>query len=162
MHKVVSEVCTVAPETAIACGGAEPAAASALESTPASQGEATREAVDLTALVDRVEHDLDLLEEMIELFSTSSAQLLTEMKMAAQRRDCHTITHAAHSLKGALLNMCAEPCAQAALELEMLGRQTNMLQLERNLPRFQQELARVQSALAAISKEICGRTDAGI
>jgi len=127
---------------------------------PEATAEPTRDAVDFAALKDRVEHDLNLLDEMIELFSTSSSQLLTEMKAAARRRDCETIAHAAHSLKGALLNLCAEPCAQAALELEMLGRQANMAQVERSLPKLQRELGRVQSALATISKHIGGPNSA--
>ena len=71
----------------------------------------------------RVEDDLDLIAEMIDLYMSSSPVLLNEIESAVAARDSQKIDRAAHALKGVLKNMCAHTCAEAALHLETIGQQ---------------------------------------
>jgi CheY-like chemotaxis protein len=78
------------------------------------------EVLDLDGLRARVEGDLDLLAEMLELYLDTSPALLQEIETALASCDAQRSARAAHSLKGVLRNLCAVPCAQAAAELETL------------------------------------------
>ncbi|HTQ37616.1 MAG TPA: response regulator [Pirellulales bacterium] len=112
------------------------------------------EILDLASLRARVEQDLDLLEEMIELFLSSSPSLLAEIESAVAQRDCPTITRAAHSLKGALLNISAGGCAKAALELEDLGRSGETARVDESLAALKLQLQQLQAELTRTEVEI--------
>ena len=64
---------------------------------------------DREALRARVENDLDLLAEMIDLYLTSSPLLLSELESAVASGDGERVTRAAHTLKGVFGSMCAAP-----------------------------------------------------
>jgi len=111
--------------------------------------------IDFTALLARVENDTTLLEEMIELYLGSSRRLLTEIESGVRTRDAGTVQRAAHALKGALQNLSAGPCAQAALQLELQGRSGELGSIDPALVELKTELARLQSELNRWSKEVC-------
>jgi len=111
-------------------------------------------AFDLAALQARLEEDFDLVEELVELFLESSPALILEIETAVAKRDCHTIERAAHALKGALRNLCANPCAQAAQELESFGKDSAGAKLDQSLTTLQQELRRLREALTQATKGI--------
>jgi HPt (histidine-containing phosphotransfer) domain-containing protein len=77
---------------------------------------------DLASLRARVENDLDLLDEMIELYLSSSPALVADIESAVAGRNSEQLARGAHTLKGVLRNMCASTCADAAFELEKLGK----------------------------------------
>ena len=76
------------------------------------------EIFDLAGLRARVENDLDLLTEMLELYLDSSPRLMEEIEKAITCGDPHRTARAAHTLKGVLRNLCAGSCAETALKLE--------------------------------------------
>lgn len=106
---------------------------------------------DLSALRSRVEGDLDLLAEMIELYLTSSPLLMSEIESAVAAQDADKIQRAAHTLKGVLKNMCATTCAEAALELEMLGKQGNIENAGQTLATLKSEFERLESVLSEVA-----------
>jgi len=97
------------------------------------------DAVDLAALLSQVENDWDLLGELIELFLDSSPRLLAEAEAGITRSDSQTIERAAHALKGAMQNMGAIPGAQAAADLEEIGRNGDLAHAPDALSRLKQE-----------------------
>jgi HPt (histidine-containing phosphotransfer) domain-containing protein len=97
------------------------------------------DAVDLAALLSQVENDWDLLGELIELFLDSSPRLLAEAEAGIARSDSQTIERAAHALKGAMQNMGAIPGAQAAADLEEIGRNGDLTHAPDALSRLKQE-----------------------
>ncbi len=129
-------------------------ASDASEASPADASTNAGEPLDVPALRARVESDLDLLEEMIKLFFSSSPALLAEIETAVVQRDCQTVARAAHCLKGALLNMCAGPCSNAAIELEQAGRKGDLAQINESLQTLRAELQRLLSELTDVEKEI--------
>jgi signal transduction histidine kinase/CheY-like chemotaxis protein len=112
------------------------------------------EIFDLSALRSRVEDDLDLLAEMIDLYLSSSPLLMTEIESAVAAQDAEKIHRAAHTLKGALKNMCATACAEAALQLEMIGRAGDVDRAAEPLAILKGEFQRLQSVLTRVAEGV--------
>ncbi len=104
--------------------------------------------LDLSALMARVENDLDLLDEMIELFLDSSPLLLAEIGAGIVHRDSQTVERAAHALKGAMQNMGATTAAQAAAKLEYVGRTGELAEADALLSGLKHEYHILASALS--------------
>jgi two-component system, sensor histidine kinase and response regulator len=120
----------------------------------ASLSQDTLTTIDLPALRARVEDDLDLMREMIDLFLDSSPMLLAELESGITRQDSQTIERAAHALKGALQSLAAGPAARAALRVEELGRNGELQILESALHDLQDELQRLNTELQTYSHEV--------
>ena len=108
---------------------------------------ADSDAIDLATLLSRVENDMELLGEMIELFLDSSPLLLSEIEAGVARRDSQTIERAAHALKGAMQSLSATPAAKAALRLEELGRAGDLASAEEALAELKDEFQRLCTIL---------------
>jgi two-component system, sensor histidine kinase and response regulator len=117
-----------------------------------SQDQAT--SIDMAALRARVEDDLDLIAEMMELFQDSAPLLLAEIEAGVDRADSQTIERAAHALKGALQSLAAGPAARAAFRVEELGRAKDLDLIEPALQNLQQEFQRLSAELQAYSQQV--------
>ena len=80
-----------------------------------------RQDSDVEALVAHFDGDMGLLGEIAEIFLRAAPQLLDEIAGAVRRQDPERLEHAAHSLRGSLLNLCATRAADAAVRLEQMG-----------------------------------------
>jgi len=109
---------------------------------------------DLASLQGRVEGDLDLLAEMIELHLTHSPLLLDELDAAVAAKDGEKVMRAAHTMKGMLKNMCAARSAEVALELESAGRAGEFDQVGRSLATLKDELEGLRVTLTEMTKEV--------
>lgn len=78
--------------------------------------------LDRALALERVDGDLELLREIAVLFLENLPLWLGELRDAAARHDLQTLSHSAHGLKGSIANFGAHPAFQAALTLEMIGR----------------------------------------
>jgi HPt (histidine-containing phosphotransfer) domain-containing protein len=97
---------------------------------------------------------MELLSEMIDLYLSSSPLLLAEIESAVAGRDGEKTNHAAHTLKGVLKNMCAGACADAALELEKIGKSGEFTRAEPSLNVLKHEYERLQSVLMEVAKGV--------
>lgn len=77
---------------------------------------------DREALLERLGGDSELVDEILQIFRESADELIAAVESAVSDGDLHRVERAAHSLKGALLNIAAEPVAERALRLEQAGR----------------------------------------
>jgi len=77
---------------------------------------------DREVMLERMGGDVALLEEIVDLFLEDGPRVVARLREAVARQDAAEIERTAHSLKGALLNMAADPVAALALEMENLGR----------------------------------------
>jgi CheY-like chemotaxis protein len=109
---------------------------------------------DFSALRARVEDDLELLAEMIDLYLSSSPLLLNEIEQAVAAHDGNKISRVAHTLKGLLKNMCATACAEAAFQLETIGRTGSVERANQSLATLKIEFQRFQSVLAEVAKGV--------
>ncbi len=114
--------------------------------TTAKRGE--QEPIDTTMALARVEGDVELLKEMAALFLNGLPDLLRELCEAITARDAHAIEGSAHKLKGSLGNFAAHPAAEAALKLEVLGRNGSLSQIEQAYAELDEEIQRLKPAMA--------------
>ncbi len=103
--------------------------------------------IDFAALLSQVENDWDLLGELIELFLESSPRLLIEAESGLARGDSQTIERAAHALKGSMQNMGAVRAAQAATDLEEIGRSGDLSHAQESMAKLKQEFDHLVVAL---------------
>jgi len=125
--------------------GTEPAAAISRSAMPS-------ECLDLADLMSRVEDDLDLMHEILNLLMESSPPLLAAIEAAYARHDCQAIESAAHSLRGALQNVGAIPAARTAADLEDAGRGGDLLRAGDLLTCLKLEYAQLKSHLTVLQR----------
>jgi CheY-like chemotaxis protein len=134
-------------------GKAQTAAAdTARAATPTVKPTWSAEVFDMTGLRARVEDDMDLLSEMVDLYLSSSPVLMTEIESAVAARDAEKITRGAHTLKGVLKNMCAAAGADAALQLEMVAKSGQLERADEQFTALKGRYEQLHSALAAVAQ----------
>jgi len=105
------------------------------------------DAFDEAALMDRVDGDVEFLQETIAMLNEDCPALLDQVHAAVRSRDEAALVKSAHALKGMLANFCAEPAETAARELEMNGREKQLANVEAVADRVQHETDRLKQAL---------------
>jgi len=108
LESILSELARLVPQ-------AEPK-----DAKPASDAKPPDSAAvfDSAALLERVENDMRLLCDMIELFNDESLRQITAIREALDKGDAEIVRRAAHTLKGTCGNLAAPRAAAAAFELE--------------------------------------------
>ena len=102
----------------------------------------------VTEALERVEGDMDLLGEMIDLFLEECPRMLAAIERAVAANDAQALYHAAHTLKGSVGNFAAAGTFAASLALEKMGRQQELTQAAPALATLKDELARLNPVLA--------------
>ena len=119
----------------------------AAELSPPPANDSDGETFDFQGLLARVEDDMDLLAEMIDLFLESSPLLMAEIEAAVSRQDSQAIERTAHALKGAMQSVGAGAAARAALHVEELGRSANLRTVDESLADLKGKFEELTSAL---------------
>jgi len=114
----------------------------------------TSEVLDRTALLERLGGDLELFQEITGLFREDCPKILSEIRCAVQGADATALERAAHTLKGCVANFGAQAAAQAALNLEKMGRTHELAGADRACETLETEIARFQQALDALAHEL--------
>jgi two-component system sensor histidine kinase/response regulator len=78
--------------------------------------------IDLAELLARVENDHELMRELLLIFKEEFPRHLLALRVAVDSSDGEKVATEAHTLKGMLSNLAANPAAGAAARLEQLGR----------------------------------------
>jgi len=98
-------------------------------------------------VMDRFGDDQELLRELVSLFFDELPGLLDELRTALAQNDARVFERAAHTLKGAVSNFGALATAEAAFELEKLGRRRELTGADEGLAQLERELARLEPEL---------------
>jgi len=106
------------------------------------------EAFDEQALMDRVDDDIEFLEETIAMLDEDCPDLLSQIQAAAASGDAEALVKPAHALKGVLANFCAAPAEAAAREVEMMGREQRLSEVGSAVETLQMETERLRTALS--------------
>jgi CheY-like chemotaxis protein len=118
------------------------------------------ECLSCAALLDEVEAlarvggDRDLLVELAEVFLEECPGLMKAVEGAVASGDPARVKAAAHSLKGAVDNFAARDAFEAALRLEMLGRDGNLSGIHEAWSTLQREIERLKPALAGLGAKV--------
>jgi len=98
-------------------------------------------------LMDRIDGDVEFLEECIEIFDEDSAPLLAKIREAVAALDAEALVTPAHTLKGMLSNFCAVAAEGAARDLEMRGRENRLQDSDAAVTTLDDELKRLRTEL---------------
>ncbi|MBI5834518.1 MAG: response regulator, partial [Armatimonadetes bacterium] len=110
------------------------------QDTPSANGPV----MDLAEALDRCGGDQELLAELVELFYADLPQMIEEIRGAVQAGDATTLTHTAHTLKGAVGNFSAQPAFDAAKALEYAGREGDLTDARQLFMNLLAELQRLE------------------
>jgi two-component system sensor histidine kinase/response regulator len=112
--------------------------------------------VDLTAALRRVRGRKEALEKLVRLFLKESVELQSAIRQALADADAPRLEKAAHTLRGSLECFGARPAAEAALQLELKGRQRDLTAASESSVALETEIERVRTVLAAYAKAEVG------
>jgi signal transduction histidine kinase/DNA-binding response OmpR family regulator len=110
-------------------------------------------ALDKDDLIKSLEIDCNLLKELVEIFVNDYPQMLTTLHKSLKATDTETFSRTAHSLKGMLRNFQADAAADAAFELEKMGRQGELNGADQIIDSLAHQLDEVAKKLKEFVKE---------
>jgi CheY-like chemotaxis protein len=119
----------------------------------ASPVTASRAVFDHKAALVHVEGDQMLLAELAGIFLRHASDMVNSIRAAIDKDDLSALEHAAHSLKGSAANLCAGGVAEAAQQLEYIGREGTIDQAGSALQELLRQLAALVPALAELNEE---------
>jgi HPt (histidine-containing phosphotransfer) domain-containing protein len=118
--------------------------AAAQAGTPAPE---RRQVHGMDTLLARLGGDAALLGEMAALFLDECPAHVSGIRQAVTGRDARALESAAHALRGSVSNFAADRTVQAALQLELMGRDGNLTEAEQALHNLEDELERLRPVL---------------
>ncbi|HOE11660.1 MAG TPA: response regulator [bacterium] len=83
-------------------------------------------ALDVPELMDRVDHNRNLLSEIVAMFVRESCRLMDRIQEAIENHDAQSLAASAHALKGAIGNFATRAAHKAASKLEKLGLENSL------------------------------------
>lgn len=107
--------------------------------------------IDYAILLDRFEGDTELIREVAALFLEDCPRRMDAVRDAVATGDCSALQSAAHSLRGSVSNFAASAAAQAALHLEVIGRDGAMADARAAWAVLERELARLTPVLLRLA-----------
>jgi two-component system, sensor histidine kinase and response regulator len=110
-------------------------------------------AFDRVALFDRVEGDMDLLGDIIELFKEDSVRQVAAIREAIDKKQADALRRAAHTLKGTCGNLGALEAAATALELEKLAAAGDLPHAQESLRSLEEQIQQASKLLAELKQE---------
>jgi two-component system, sensor histidine kinase and response regulator len=113
-----------------------------------SEGEPTNAVFDQQVALARVEGDPELLREIVGLFMLETPEMQSAIRESITRQDGRALEMAAHSVKGAVSSFGAQAAREAALKLEVMGREGDLTQATLASAELEREIARLTRALA--------------
>ena len=106
--------------------------------------------IDHDELFSRMSGDIELLREVIELFREEYPPLVEDIRDSLMQRDAMMLQNAAHSLKGAVAVFSAKDVYNAALKLELMGRNKDFNRGVEAFANLKSELDKLQHELNAL------------
>jgi signal transduction histidine kinase/DNA-binding response OmpR family regulator/HPt (histidine-containing phosphotransfer) domain-containing protein len=113
--------------------------------------------LDAEGLLALMDVDEQLLLELIETFSMTSAQMMSDLSGALERHDSNAVQRAAHKLKGSVSCFGAQGAIDAASELGLFAVNNQSQNFQASYVRLEHEIAELVSVLAGAKQEICLR-----
>jgi PAS domain S-box-containing protein len=122
-------------------GRGDPAPLPTTESVPSGAPVFDRE-----KMLANLDNDEELLGQLIEMYTEDEARMVATVDAAVAAGDAEALYNAAHALKGAVSNFCAERAQSKAQQLERLGREKQLADAPAILAELHQELIALREA----------------
>jgi len=107
--------------------------------------------LDVASALERVGGDEDLLKDIAGIFLEECPSQLADVRDAVRAKDAEAIQSAAHSLKGSVGNFGANRAHEAALRLEMMGRNNDISASEQALTELEHAIEAVRPQLEKLA-----------
>jgi CheY-like chemotaxis protein len=114
---------------------------------------ASEQVLDLQEALERVDGDRDLLNEIAGLFLADVDEMVDVVRKAVEAKDADAIHRSAHRLKGSVVTFAAAPAGDAALVLELMGRDGQIDAAPDAFKRLEFEVGRLVAALKPLVKQ---------
>jgi two-component system sensor histidine kinase/response regulator len=109
--------------------------------------------LDRSGLLARVEGDMDLLGDIIQLFNEDSVRQIAAIREAIDHKQADAVRRAAHSLKGTCGNLGAPEAAAAAWGLEKLAATGDLSGAHESLRSLEAQIQQAGKLLAELREE---------
>lgn len=116
-------------------------------------GDSTDEVFNMPEALIHIDGDMEFLKELIRMFLTNYPAQLTTIRDALRQGDSKTLERAAHTIKGSVGIFCAKHAFDAALRLELMGRENNVTGIKEACALLEKEIGRLKSRLEAVIKD---------
>ncbi len=90
------------------------------------RGSSNSEVFDLPSLWARVGGDVELLREMVAIFTVEAPPILAQLEAAIESNDPARVERASHKLRGSLAQFSAHAAAETAGHLEDMGKNSSL------------------------------------
>ena len=100
--------------------------------------------------LDQMGGDVELMHEILRIFIDTAPQLLETIQTASNQNDADGLHMAAHSLKGAASNICADATQAVAFKLEMMGRERDLAGADSLLPELEKHLSDLKRYITSL------------
>jgi len=105
---------------------------------------------DRATMLERLGGDVELMSEIVTLFVEECPNMIASVRDSISEQDANLVQRSAHTLKGALLNIAADPVAETARRLEFLGRSGELTESAEVLASLESELDRLVQELSEL------------
>lgn len=109
--------------------------------------------IDIERALENLAGDRELLMEVLNTFIQTIPKILDDLDNAISVEDASGLAAAAHNLKGAAANVCAEPIRRTARRLEELGRWNELGDVDCLLDDLREHVDRLRSFAQTVQKE---------
>ena len=128
------------------------AGAMAMNGSETMESNDATEILNMPALLDRVDGDLELLGELVEIFLDEYPPLVSQLRAAVEDGDAETLARSAHTLKGMVGNLEVHSAFEAARRLEEMGRTQTLHEAADALGALEDAIATLTPTLDDIRK----------
>ena len=122
-----------------------------LKLLPEQEPGARHEILNEATLLARFEGEPELLRDVVRLFLDDCPKMLFGIRGAAERGDAAEMERAAHKIKGSVANFAASAAYDAALRLEVMGREGHLDQAPEAVIRLESALEELKPILLDLS-----------
>jgi HPt (histidine-containing phosphotransfer) domain-containing protein len=98
--------------------------------------------------LERIGGDPDFLNELLGIYSDEFVLRVKELRAAVNGQEFKTIQELGHSLKGSSANLSLPVLQQAAMDIEMAGREKNIQKAKNSFAELEKEFERLKEYLA--------------
>jgi len=113
----------------------------------------TTAVIDQQELMNRLDGDMELLEELLDIFREDYSAFCEQMEKAFQERNAEKVRQIAHTLKGAVGNFAASRAFQLAYELEVMGRENRLEEAVSHWKKLQNAIQEALEELQSIVRQ---------
>jgi len=114
----------------------------------------SEELLDLAEFKERVQDDIELLLELLDIYSNDFEEKRKIIEVAVQSKNFDQVKSIAHSLKGASGNISAKTMRECWLKLEEMGKTQNLASAPDMLKRVDEIYVDLSQRFAQLKKEL--------